>query len=77
MRYRAQCVVVTPNMAHAVYVHPATMFWAGPRRPSNCGDAPAAYYSESRSASIGRGSYTEVDVPGYNYKVEYSYISYQ
>lgn len=32
--------------------------------------------SESRSVTIGRGSYTEVDVPGWNYKIDYSYITY-
>jgi hypothetical protein len=77
MKYRPQCVVVTQNIAHAVNVHPAEMFWSGPRLPSNCGELLSSNFTTSRSVTIGRGSYTEVEVPGYNYKIDYSVISYQ
>ena len=76
MKYRPQCVVVTQNIAHAVNVHPAEMFWSGPRLPSNCGELLSSNFSTSRSVTMGRGSYTEVDVPGWNWKIDYSYITY-
>lgn len=48
-----------------------------PRPPSDRNDCPAVNCPEGRNVSIGRGLYTEVDVPGYNYKIDYSSISYQ
>lgn len=76
MKYRPQCVVVTQNIAHAVNVHPAVVIWTGPRLPSNCGDAPTDFAVGGSAVTIGRGSYTEVDVPGWNWKIDYSYITY-
>lgn len=78
IKYLGRCVVTVPNIAHAVYTHPAKMFWAGPRLLQDClSAAPNVYESAEAQAIIGRGSASRFEVTGNNYQIAYSYISYQ